>query len=93
MDIDNKQGHFVTMLGSCWDDALIAGLPMRLELWDGSVREGVPASPAQLKDDDADELDHTGIAEHLELGGVTVYAHEVRSYAAFLPESHRPTES
>lgn len=93
MDIDVEQAHFVAMLGSCWDDARIAGLPMRLELWDGSSLEGVPIDPAHRHDGDVEELDHTGVAHRLELAGVAVEAADVRMYAAVLPDRHRPAVS
>ena len=91
VDIDTAQGHFVTMLASCWDDALIAGVPPRLELWDGSVREGEPSVPAHRHDMGATELDHTGVATEVELGGVRLCAADVRAYTATLGDEHRPT--
>jgi hypothetical protein len=61
---------------------------LRLELWDGTTCEGVPTGTA--RGPRGDELDHTGVATLLELGGTTVSAADVRTYTAVLSDEHRP---
>lgn len=73
--------HFHVMVGNCCDGARLAGLPVRVELDDGSVVEGVPSQSATVAFDAADQLDHTGVAQWLELDGTPVELERVRSYS------------
>lgn len=72
--------QFVVMLGSCMDSARLAGLPVRVELDDGSVVEGIPSASPNVEGDDT-EFDHSGMSDRIELDGTTVVTTRVRSYA------------
>ena len=83
MELSTAQEHFLAMLGSCWENARLGRLEMRLELDDGDVVTGAPRDHA-VTDDEELSLDSTGVASLVLLDGRLVDPLTVCCYSAVL---------
>jgi hypothetical protein len=77
--------HFFVMVGRLVDDAVIGRIGLVVSMADGDVIEGVPTEPAGPAWG-PEELDDTGYACRIELGGVTVALSDVRRVTVVYPE-------
>ena len=84
MELTTGQEHYLAMLGSCWENARLGRLEMRLELDDGDVVSGAPEDHA-LTDDEAFSLDSTGVAPLVLLDGRIVDPLTVQCYSVVRP--------
>jgi hypothetical protein len=71
--------QFAVMLGVACDSARLAGLPVRVELDDGSIIEGIPSQPTEGRTP-SDEFDHSGTRKWLELDRTAILTARVRSF-------------
>jgi hypothetical protein len=76
--------HFYVMMGQAMDNAMIGGVLVRLTLSDGGVVEGVPGAPVSNGSPD-DQLDDSGYARWIRLGGTTVDLADVRQATIVRP--------
>lgn len=83
MATEDQLNHFLVMLGSCAEGARLAHATLTVELDDGTQVEGVPFGPPE--EDFAKQVDHTGTARVLLLGGTQVETARVRSYRVSRP--------
>jgi hypothetical protein len=73
--VDDNEAQFFVSVGKLCADARLAGLTVSLTLADGARVAGVPEPPAETEA--GDELDTTGYADAVTVGGVTVRLSDV----------------
>ena len=80
MDERARRDHFITMLGSCWDSARLAGLHVQLRFMDGTQREGLPTVAATSMQGGEPTIEETGVRRELELDGMPVAVDALGSF-------------
>ena len=73
--VDDIEAQFFVTVGKLCADARLAGLTMCVRVAGGDEFVGVPAPPPQTEG--VDELDHTGYADAVWVGGVEVELSDV----------------
>jgi hypothetical protein len=76
--------QYFLMVGELCEHARLARLPVEITLQSGRAIRGIP-DPEQIADEDPDMLDHTGFADRLHVGGVTVKLHDVAAVCVRRP--------
>jgi hypothetical protein len=82
--MDDRVAHFFVSVGRLCADARVGGLVVRLSLVSGEEVLGVPGPPPETEGDD--ELDTTGYADVLTVGGVAVALSDVAEVSLARPE-------
>lgn len=77
---EDRYTHFLGMVGTICTDARLAGLAVYVALRDGTTVAGIP-EPHLARGSDSPEVDDTGFARALAIGGQTIaldHVHEIR---------------
>jgi hypothetical protein len=89
--VDDNEAQFFVSVGKLCADARLAGLSVCLTLVGGARVEGVPEPPAETEA--GDELDTTGYADAVTVGGDTVRLSDVVEASLRRPGEAEPQES
>jgi hypothetical protein len=89
--VDDSESQFFVSVGRLCADAHLAGLTVCLRVLGGPRVVGVPEPPPETEGDD--ELDMTGYADALSVGGVSVRLSDVVEASVRRPGEHEPRES
>jgi hypothetical protein len=89
--VDDSESQFFVSVGRLCADAHLAGLTVCLRVLGGPRVVGVPESPPETGGDD--ELDSTGYADAVSVGGVTVRLSDVVEACVRRPGEHEPRAS
>jgi hypothetical protein len=89
--VDDSESQFFVSVGRLCADAHLAGLTVCLRVLGGPQVVGVPEPPPETRGDD--ELDTTGYADAVWVGGVRVRLSDVVEASVRRPDEHEPRES
>src|SRR4051794_799383 len=89
--VDDSESQFFVSVGRLCADAHLAGLTVRLSVLGGPQVVGVPEPLPETGGDD--ELDATGYADAVSVGGVSVRLSDVIEASVRRPGEHEPPES
>ncbi len=81
--MDDRRAHFLTMLGDTCLAAGLAGIPVELQLRDGTRVAGTP-SP-RIATDGAGAVSDTGYASPLLIDGMTTHIEDVVEFVVRAP--------
>ncbi len=89
----DRDGHFLVMLGTCCEDARLAGLPVRLQVRGGGAVKGVPAVPVMDLGDHESQIDDTGLRPSVCIGDQWVRVADIEAFCISRPGAHDPAPS
>ena len=86
---EDRDHHFIGLLGSAVEAARIGALCVRVELDDGSSFEGVPEDTVLVQGEHESEIDESGVRADLVLGNTLVMLRQVRRFSVDRPAGRR----
>jgi hypothetical protein len=89
--VDDTEAQFFVSVGRLCADAHLAGLVVCLSVLGGDQVVGVPEPPPETVG--GDELDTTGYADAVSVGGVSVRLSDVVEASVRRPGEHEPQDS